>query len=253
MDELGMKKLLKMYWENKIIVIIISIISIILGYVYTTFVKIPKYEATTQILFAKNIEKTEEEKQVITDTNTTDLKSTNTTKNTNTKKDTTSINDITNTNTAENNSTIEDKYANNKDSFEFSEVLIDTYIELIKSDAVIDKAIQKMGLESEKYKDEILDSLEVSRSSELSAILEIRAVNESPIMAKDISKNVSEAFLETIKEYYDMENAYIISEAKEASEPYNINHKLDVIAFFVVGFAITTLVILVKTMYKSEE
>ena len=83
--------------------------------------------------------------------------------------------------------------------------------------------------------------------------IEIKVINESPTIAQSIAKNVSDVFLETIKEYYEMENAYIITEAKEPTEPYNMNFNLDVLTFFVVGFALATIIIILKTMYQNEK
>lgn len=231
MNEFGIKKLMKMYWKNKIILIIICVISIALGIRYIK-VKEPKYESTTQILFAKTIEKEEE-------TTETEKKS----------KTTTSKNTTNTQITAE----VEDNSSKNRENLEFSEMLMDTYMDLIKSDVVINKVVERIGTEETIEKNQIVNNLEISRTSDDAAILEIKAVNASPTMAQSISKNVSDVFLETIQEYYEMENAYIITEAKEASEPYNINNKLDLIVFFVAGFALASLIILVKTMYQNEE
>lgn len=238
MNEFGIKSLMNMYRRNKIVLIIICIISIVGGCVYAKKIKKPEYESKTQILFAKNIESEEETN------NTQETQNMANTTNTSRKNNTTEEQNITNNTIEEDSSRID---------LEFTETLIDTYIDLIKSDKVIDRVIERMGEENAIDKNIMIDSIEVSRTSDGSNIIEIKVVNESPTIAQSIAKNVSDVFLETIKEYYEMENAYIITEAKEPTEPYNMNFNLDVLTFFVVGFALATIIIILKTMYQNEK
>lgn len=238
MNEFGIKSLMNMYRRNKLVLIIICIISIVGGCVYSKKIKKPEYESTAQILFAKNIESEEETN------NTQETQNMANTTNTSRKNNTTEEQNITNNTIEEDSSRID---------LEFTETLIDTYIDLIKSDKVIDKVIERMGTENAIDKNIMIDSIEVSRTSDSSNIIEIKVINESPTIAQSIAKNVSDVFLETIKEYYEMENAYIITEAKEPTEPYNMNFNLDVLTFFVVGFALATIIIILKTMYQNEK
>ena len=237
MKEFGIKSLMQMYWSNKIIVIVVCIASIILGCVYSKSIKKPEYESITQILFAKTIE------EVVEETDTQNIQNTT---NTSRRNNTTAVDENTTNN-------VTDEKNNSREDIEFSGILIDTYIDLIKSDKVIDKVIERMGTENAIDKNIMIDSIEVSRTSDSSNIIEIKVVNESPTIAQSIAKNVSDVFLETIKEYYEMENAYIITEAKEHTEPYNMNFNLDVLTFFVVGFALATIIIILKTMYQNEK
>ena len=242
MKEFGIKELLHMYWSNKVILIVICIASLILGCVYSKFMKKPEYESSSEILFAKNMETiaTADDMQNMISGNTIGNTTGNTTGN---KTDT---NQISNNITVENNNT-------DKDTIEFTEMLINTYIDLIKSDAVIDKVIGRLGDSNTESKEEIIKSIEVSRTSETSNILEIKVVNQNPTMAQSIAKNVTDVFLETIKDYYGMNNAYVITEAKEPSEPNNMNFKLDLLVFFVIGFALASIILILKTAYKNEE
>ena len=237
MKEFGIKSLMQMYWSNKIIVIVVCIASIILGCVYSKSIKKPEYESITQILFAKTIE------EVVEETDTQNIQNTT---NTSRRNNTTAVDENTTNN-------VTDEKNNSREDIEFSGILIDTYIDLIKSDVVIDKAIERIGTENVESKDEIINSIDVSRTSDLANMLEIKVVNQSPTMAQSIAKNVADVFLETIKEYYEMDNAYIVTEAKEPSEPYNMNFKLDVLVFFVVGFALATIIIVLKSMYQNEK
>ena len=242
MNEFGIKSLMNMYRRNKLVLIIICIISIVGGCVYAKKIKKPEYESTAQILFAKNIESEEETNNI---QETQNVANTTNTANTSRRTNTTEDQNITTNNIIEEDSSRID--------LEFTETLIDTYIDLIKSDKVIDRVIERMGEENAIDKNIMIDSIEVSRTSDSSNIIEIKVVNESPTIAQSIAKNVSDVFLETIKEYYEMENAYIITEAKEPTEPYNMNFNLDVLTFFVVGFALATIIIILKTMYQNEK
>ena len=61
MEELDLKEILSMFWEKKILIIIITILCMIIGGVYSYFIMVPEYTATTTIVLTKTDEKTNAE------------------------------------------------------------------------------------------------------------------------------------------------------------------------------------------------
>lgn len=52
-DELDLKDLLNIFWEKKLIIIIITLIAIVVGFVYTIFFKEPLYTASCTLILAQ--------------------------------------------------------------------------------------------------------------------------------------------------------------------------------------------------------
>lgn len=61
MEELDLKEILSMFWEKKILIIIITVLCMIIGGVYSYFIMVPEYTATTTIVLTKTDEKTNAE------------------------------------------------------------------------------------------------------------------------------------------------------------------------------------------------
>ena len=59
------------------------------------------------------------------------------------------------------------------------------------------------------------------------------------------------------QEYYNMDNVYVVDEARAESAPYNINHTKDLIIFAAAGFVIACIYVLIANMLdttvKSKE
>ena len=55
MEEIDLVELLKMYWRKKILIILITILFIGIGYIYTTRFITPMYTSTTTLVLASII------------------------------------------------------------------------------------------------------------------------------------------------------------------------------------------------------
>lgn len=53
-EEIDLKNVLKMFWDRKIGIIVIILISLVIGYVYTTFFVEPVYQATAEAVLTSN-------------------------------------------------------------------------------------------------------------------------------------------------------------------------------------------------------
>ena len=75
-------------------------------------------------------------------------------------------------------------------------------------------------------------------------ILKITVKNNNPGVAKNIANELAKVFTNQIKEIYNLENISIVDEAEIESEPFNINHKKDLIISTFVGSMISSMLII---------
>lgn len=54
MEEIDLKQLIKVFWKHKFMIIIITIIGMVVGYAYNTFLTVPKYKATSTFLLSNS-------------------------------------------------------------------------------------------------------------------------------------------------------------------------------------------------------
>ena len=133
--------------------------------------------------------------------------------------------------------------------------LISTYSALLKSESVLTEVINNLNID--KTVNQLENSITVS-AKEDTEIIEIRAADEDAQLAQRIANEVAQVFITKIaQEYYNMDNVYIVDEAKVETVPYNINHVKDLFIFAAVGFVIAVVYVLIANMLdttvKSKE
>lgn len=52
-DEIDLKQLLELFWNKKVFILIVVLIAVILGYIYTNFLIKPKYTSSTTLILAQ--------------------------------------------------------------------------------------------------------------------------------------------------------------------------------------------------------
>ena len=52
-DEIDLKQLLELFWNKKVLILIVVLIAVIMGYVYTSFLVKPKYTSSTTLILAQ--------------------------------------------------------------------------------------------------------------------------------------------------------------------------------------------------------
>ena len=133
--------------------------------------------------------------------------------------------------------------------------LISTYSALLKSESVLTEVINNLGID--KTVTQLENSITVS-AKEDTEIIEIKVADQDAQLAQRIANEVAQVFITKIaQEYYNMDNVYIVDEAKVETVPYNINHVKDLVIFAAVGFVIAIVYVLIANMLdttvKSKE
>lgn len=70
-DEIDLKELLKLFWNKKLLILVIVLISVIVGLVYTKFLEKPKYTASTTLILAQKNSSSDENSAAVTATDVT--------------------------------------------------------------------------------------------------------------------------------------------------------------------------------------
>lgn len=133
--------------------------------------------------------------------------------------------------------------------------LVATYSDLIKTDKVLTQVIN--NLQINKTVEELQKNIQVSAKKD-TEIIEISVTDADNEMARRIANEAAQVFITQIaQEYYNMDNVYVVDEARAESAPYNINHTKDLVIFVAAGFVIACIYVLIANMLdttvKSKE
>ena len=133
--------------------------------------------------------------------------------------------------------------------------LVATYSDLIKTEKVLTQVIN--NLQINKTVEELQKNIQVSAKDD-TEIIEISVTDADSEMARRIANEAAQVFITQIaQEYYNMDNVYVVDEARAESAPYNINHTKDLVIFVVAGFVIACIYVLIANMLdttvKSKE
>lgn len=114
--------------------------------------------------------------------------------------------------------------------------LLTTYAEIAKSDTVISKVINNLGLNSTSVEN-LRNDITVT-STEDSQIIEITVQNEDANLAKNVANELKEVFSDRVFEIYGIENIKSFEDAKVPTSPSNIHHLKDIVIFFAIGLVL---------------
>ena len=133
--------------------------------------------------------------------------------------------------------------------------LVSTYSDLIKTEKVLTQVIN--NLQINKTVEELQKNIQVSAKDD-TEIIEISVTDADSEMARRIANEAAQVFITQIaQEYYNMDNVYVVDEARAESAPYNINHTKDLVIFVAAGFVIACIYVLIANMLdttvKSKE
>ena len=98
--------------------------------------------------------------------------------------------------------------------------------------------------------DDVKKSISV-KARDNADMIDIIVKNDDPVVAQKIANETAKVFIENVKQYYKIENLYIYDEAEVENEPYNINHKKDVLIFAVIGIVIAFGYVLILNMLDT--
>lgn len=137
-----------------------------------------------------------------------------------------------------NNKTEEQRITSN--DLTLNSELISTYSNIAKEPKVLRQVIDNLNLDmSEK---ELLEKLKVNVTID-TYIIEITVADKNAQRANEITKELSNVFLNEIKKIYNLENIGIVDEAEVAEKPYNINHTKDMVMFFGMGVFVSCIIV----------
>ena len=204
-ENIQMKRILDILKGHGIILaIVLTIVFMIMGYIYSYYYVTPKYKSTATLLLIPN---NSQETQGLTSTDLT-----------------------------------------------LNSELILTYSNIAKQSKVLKQVIQNLGLEMTEK--DLLSKLQVNTTTD-TYIIEIAISDTNPQRAMNITKELSNVFLQEIKELYNLENIGVVDEAGLPNAPYNVNHVKDIMMFAIIGLFVSGIVVvaiyLLDDTIKTEE
>lgn len=126
--------------------------------------------------------------------------------------------------------------------------LVSTYTDMLNGDNAIRTIISNLGMELQE--DEVRNSISV-KARDNADMIDIIVKNDDPVVAQKIANESAKVLIEKVKQYYKIDNLYIYDEAEVENEPYNINHKKDVLIFAVIGIVIAFGYVLIGNMLDT--
>ena len=126
--------------------------------------------------------------------------------------------------------------------------LVSTYTDMLNGDNAIRTIISNLGMELQE--DEVRSSISV-KARDNADMIDIIVKNDDPVVAQKIANESAKVLIEKVKQYYKIDNLYIYDEAEVENEPYNINHKKDVLIFAVIGIVISFGYVLIVNMLDT--
>lgn len=202
MEEIDLKELFDYFLKKIYVVILLVIISLSVGLIYTVYIKTPLYKSTTSIILASN-------ENAATTTNTTITQA-----------------DIT-----------------------INQNLVNTYTEIIKSKAVLERTISILGLD---YNYSTLAKNISVTSVDNTEIINVSVLDKDPNKAKDIANEIADIFKVKVKDIYNMKNVSILDSAELSDRPDNINIVKEVILYIAIGLIIGLLYVFLRFYFDRN-
>lgn len=129
----------------------------------------------------------------------------------------------------------------------FNAELIITFKELAKSNKVLGTVKTNLGIEGN-----IRSGIDVDSKTN-AEMLAITVTNENAELAQKIANETAKVLMENVKEYYKLENIYVVDQAQIATQPYNVNLVKNVVVFACIGIIISIIYVLVINMIGTKE
>lgn len=126
--------------------------------------------------------------------------------------------------------------------------LVATYTVLIQSNDVLRQVIS--NLNSDISEETLRNNVSVSLVSN-TQLIEISVTNENPETAKKFASEITNVFIEKVKEIYKIDNINIVNEAKLPTTPYNINHMKNIMIFAFIGVVIAFGYVFIINMFDT--
>lgn len=126
--------------------------------------------------------------------------------------------------------------------------LITTYIELIKSDRVLNQVITSLNLEGDANK--LRSSLTVA-SVPNTDLIKITVKDQNPKESTKMANEIAKVFTEQVKELYNISNVQMMDEAGVPTKPSNINHQKDILIFSLAGILFSGIYVVILNLLDN--
>ena len=114
--------------------------------------------------------------------------------------------------------------------------LLKTYVEIIETNDLVKKAINKKGLDITS--EEVLKGLTITPRTD-TQILEIKYTSEDKILAKDVVDSITNEFIESSTEFIPNGDVKIIEKVKIPKSSVSPNKKMNIVIAFLLGLMIS--------------
>lgn len=126
--------------------------------------------------------------------------------------------------------------------------LVSTYSDMVKGNKIPREVIKNLGMDLQE--DEVRKAISI-QARDNADMIDIVVKYDDPVTAQKIANETAKVFIENVKQYYKIENLYVYDEAEVENEPYNINHKKDILIFAVIGIVIAFGYVLIANMLDT--
>ncbi|OOM80313.1 Wzz/FepE/Etk N-terminal domain-containing protein [Clostridium sp. BL-8] len=151
------------------------------------------------------------------------------------------------------NTNSKDESYNNSD-VQMYQQLLKTYAEVVKTNDLVEKAIEKTGADINSQ--DVLDNLTVTPTAN-TQILEIKYVSKNKNQSEEILQAISDQFIKTATELIPNGNVKVVEQVKLPEQPVSPNKKLNIAIAFLLGLMVSVgLAFLLEFMdntFKTKE
>ena len=126
--------------------------------------------------------------------------------------------------------------------------LVSTYSDMVNGNKIPREVIKNLGMDLQE--DGVRKSISI-KARDNADMIDIIVKYDDPVIAQKIANETANVFIENVKQYYKIENLYIYDEAEVENEPYNINHKKDILIFAVIGIVVAFGYVLILNMLDT--
>ncbi len=131
--------------------------------------------------------------------------------------------------------------------------LVNNYRDIAVSESVLSKVIQNLNLDITTEELKEMTSVTVKTDTE---ILNLTVEYTDPELACSIAKEIANVFIESVNNYYKLDNLNVLDEAKVSATPSNVHLAKNIIIFaFVGGILVAGYILLINmldTTVKSD-
>lgn len=133
------------------------------------------------------------------------------------------------------NTNSKDESYNNSD-VQMYQQLLKTYAEVVKTNDLVEKAIEKTGADINSQ--DVLDNLTVTPTAN-TQILEIKYVSKNKNQSEEILQAISDQFIKTATELIPNGNVKVVEQVKLPEGPVSPNKKLNIAIAFLLGLMVS--------------